>query len=78
MECAPRLGANRAVTRAKPPTCSGACWPRNPQPRDEQNFRALYNSIRARLGDTDTINGAVSLGWFTQLFGAWVLNRGWS
>jgi hypothetical protein len=45
--------------------------------KDEQNFRALYNPDTGEgLGDTDTITGAVSLGWFTQLFGAWALEPG--
>ncbi len=45
--------------------------------KDEQTFRALYNPDTGEgLGDTDTITGAVSLGWFALLFGAWALDPG--
>jgi hypothetical protein len=45
--------------------------------KDEQTFRALYNPDTGEgLGDTETITGAVSLGWFALLFGAWALEPG--
>lgn len=43
----------------------------------DRAFRSLYNPDTGEgLGDTDTIEGAVSLGWFTRLFGAFVQGPG--
>jgi hypothetical protein len=45
--------------------------------KEEHTFRSLYNPDTGEgLGDNDTITGAVALGWFTRLFGAWVLEPG--
>ncbi len=42
--------------------------------REDGSFRSMYNpDTGAGLGDSDTVDGAVSLGWFARLFGAFVL-----
>jgi hypothetical protein len=44
---------------------------------DEKTFRSIYHPDSGTgLGDVDTVQGAVSLGWFGMLFGACVLNAG--
>ncbi|NLX11766.1 MAG: hypothetical protein GXY36_19135, partial [Chloroflexi bacterium] len=43
----------------------------------EQVFRALYNPDTGEgLGDSDVLEGVVSLGWFARLFGAFVPRSG--
>lgn len=45
--------------------------------QEDSTFRSLYNpDTGAGMGDTGTIEGAVSWHWFTLLFGALVLNPG--
>jgi hypothetical protein len=45
--------------------------------KTEKAFRSLYNpDTGAGLGDADSFQGAVSLGWFARLFGAFALDPG--